>query len=604
MSMVISTNLSALNTTNQLNKNTTLMNSSLQKLSSGYSINSASDNSAGLAISEKMRSQIQGLDQASSNSQDATSLTQTADGALDETTTILKRMRELAVEASSETLTDDDRTSVQDETNSLRQEIDRISNDTEYNTKKLLNGDSGSATSVSGTNSAAINATLTTAGNNTATGTYTVDYTSVATQATTGLTTSNTGITASTASATSFAGDVSINGTTITIASGDTIDGVLKKINAETGTTGVTASLDTTTTSGNDFIKLTDSTYGSTSSITLKAANSTLTGLFNATTDTTATSVATSGTDASGTINGAAATASGNTLSAFDLTVTGNDSTLTALTSTTAYKSLQSAVTTANTNLSTAITATTETTAEGTFAAAITTATGTPASAVKTAVTNTYAAYTAALTSGNAATITSTKASLTSAIGTLGNATLTTALGDYNTASGTAITTAAAAVTSAKSALTAADPTATVTVDATNALTFQVGANSDQTMSLSIGDIDANALGVAGSTSTTGIDLSSSTSATAAITTIDAAIKKVSAERSNLGAIQNSLDSNITNLDTESENLTSAESNIRDTDMATEMATYTKLSVITQAATAMLAKANSQPQKVLTLLQQ
>jgi Flagellin and related hook-associated proteins len=122
-------------------------------------------------------------------------------------------------------------------------------------------------------------------------------------------------------------------------------------------------------------------------------------------------------------------------------------------------------------------------------------------------------------------------------------------------------------------------------------------------MSISISDMDATALGVAGSDSDSGIDLSSSQVATDAITTIDSAISKVAAERSNLGAVQNSLESNINNLDTESENLTSAESNIRDTDMASVMAEYTKLSVITQAATAMLSKANSQPQQVLTLLQ-
>lgn len=587
MSMVISTNLSALNTTNQLNKNTTLMNSSLQKLSSGYSINSASDNSAGLAISEKMRSQIQGLDQASSNSQNATSLTQTADGALDETTTILKRMRELAVESSSDTLTDSDRTSVQDETNSLRQELDRISNDTEYNTKKLLNGDSGSSTAVSGTNSAAIDATLTTAGNNTASGDYTVDYTAVATQATTGLaTTATSSITATTDSATAYAGDVSINGTTITIASGDTIDGVLKKINAQSGTTGVTAAMDTTSTS-HEFIKLTDSTYGTDSSITLKANNTTLTGLFNATADSTATSVTTSGTDASGTINGAAATASGNTLSAFDLTVTGNDATLASLK--TAYATTNAAAIT--------LASSTATTTASKLAALVTSAaasTGTTSSADIAA----GAAYTSAVSGGNATTI---AAALKTLVAT---AAVSTDSGTFKS-DGAAYTTASTASDSAAAAL-AKIPVATadVTVNATNALTFQVGANSKQTMTLSISDMDANSLGVAGSTSTTGIDLSSASSATTAITTIDAAISKVAAERSNLGAVQNSLDSNVSNLDTESENLTSAESNIRDTDMATEMATYTKLSVITQAATAMLAKANSQPQKVLTLLQQ
>ena len=584
MSMVINTNMSALNTTNQLNKNTSLMNSSLQKLSSGYSINNSADDSAGLAISEKMRGQIQGLDQASSNSQDATSLTQTADGALDETTTILKRMRELAVKASSDTLTDDDRTSIQDETNSLRQEVDRIANDTEYNTKKLINGNSGSTTAVSGTNSAAIDTKATVAGNNTDSGTYTVNYTSVATVATTGIGAAATsGIAATTDSATAYAGDLSINGTTVTIAAGDTIDGVLKKINAQTGTTGVTASMDTTTT-GNEFIKLTDKTYGSASQITLAANSTTLNKLFNAVAaNSDATSVTTKGTDATGTINGAAATAQGNTLSAFDLTVTGNDTNLAALNTTnqTASNLASSTAATAATDLASLV--------AKLAASAATTATADNAAAT---------AYTAAVSGGVAATIATAKAAL-----------YTTAAASTDAASKTAGTTSTASNTAAASATAAlaalgAVATADVNVDAKNALTFQVGANSDQTMRISIDNMDSNSLGVAGNTSTTGIDLTSAKNATDAITKIDAAIKKVSSERSNLGAVQNSLNHNVNNLKTESENLTSAESNIRDTDMASEMANYTKLSVVNQAATAMLAKANQQPSRVLTLLQQ
>lgn len=594
MSMVISNNISALNTTNQLNRNSSLMNSSLEKLSSGYSINSAADDASGLAISEKMRAQIQGLNQASDNSQDAISLTQTADGALDETNSILKRMRELAVKASSETLTDDDRDAIQDEVDQLRQEVDRISNDTEFNTKKLLNGDSGSSTAVSGANSAAINSTLTTAGNNTTSGTYKVNYTSVATQATTGLTTSTTGITAATNSAAAFAGDVSINGTTITIEDGDTIEGVLEKINAETTTTGVTATLDTSV-SGNYFIKLTDSDYGSDSSITLKADNSTLTGLFNATSSTTATSVTTTGTDATGTINGAAATAKGNTLSAFDLTVSGDDTALANFKigidnySGAGTDVLDTASTTADADLTAAIT-TLASSSDTTVAAA---ATALLAETLRTAdfddAAATLATAVAASTDSGDATdyATYSTAKLSSdAMYTIKSAdpnSATTTVDEYIANNGYA--------------------TANVTVDATNSLTFQVGANTDQTMALSIGDMDANALGVAGSTTTTGIDLSDADKATNAITTIDNAINKVAAARSNLGAVQNSLESNINNLDTESENLTSAESNIRDTDMASEMAEYTKLSVITQAATAMLAKANSNPQQVLTLLQ-
>lgn len=584
MSMVISTNMSALNTTNQLNKNTNLMNSSLEKLSSGYSINSAADNAAGLAISEKMRSQIQGLDQASSNSQDAISLAQTADGALDETTSILERMRELAVQASSDTLTDDDRSSIQDEVDELTQEIDRISNDTEYNTKKLLNGDSGATTSVSGTNSAAINTAATVAGNNTDSGTYVVNYTAVATQATTGLATSTTGIAAATDSASAFAGDIEINGTTITVDSNDTIQGVLEKINDETDTTGVTASLNTDT-SGNYYIALNNATYGSDSEVTVAADNATLTGLFNATASTTATSVTVNGTDAAGTINGAAATADGNTLTAFGLTVAGNDAELAALntayatTNATAVALVASTSATAATDLTSLVSALSASTAS--------TATADNAAAV---------AYTSAVSGGNATAIATAKAALYTTAAASTDATVVTA-GTTSAASNTA-------ATNAKNALSLI-PVATsdVTVDASTALTFQVGANSDQTMTISISDMDASSLGVAGEDADTGLDMSTVNSASDALTAIDAAIKKVSAERSNLGAVQNSLESNINNLDTESENLTSAESNIRDTDMASEMAEYTKLSVITQAATAMLSKANQQPQQVLTLLQ-
>lgn len=595
MSMVISTNMSALNTTNQLNRNSTLMNSSLEKLSSGYSINSAADNAAGLAISEKMRSQIQGLDQASSNSQDAISLAQTADGALDETSSILERMRELAVQAASDTLTDDDRASIQDETDQLRQEIDRISNDTEFNTKKLLNGTSGSTTAVSGANSAAINTTSTVAGNTTAAGTYTVNYTAIATQATTGLATSTTGITSITDSASAFAGDITINGTTVTIASGDTIEGVLEKINDLATTTGVTAKLNTDDTS-NQYIELVDSDYGSDSAITVAGDNTTLRGLFNATTSTTETSVTVNGTDAAGTINGAAAIGEGNTLTAFDLTVSGDDTSLKTL----------------NT-IKTDIGAYATTTDDLTTAAAATAAT--LVTELADLADSTDADVTAALTALEATTAYTTEYddAVTALAVAVGSSTDATDAADYtayiNAKTVDNATQAAAAADSTPGTTTVAQfiaaPVATVAVDVdtSNTLTFQVGANSDQLMTLSINDMDANALGVAGSTTTTGIDLSSVESASSAISTIDAAIKKVSAERSNLGAVQNSLESNINNLDTESENLTSAESNIRDTDMAKEMAEYTKLSVITQAATAMLAKANQQPSQVMSLLQ-
>lgn len=115
---------------------------SLEKLSSGLRINRAGDDAAGLSISEKMRGQIRGLDQAARNSQDAISLIQTGEGALNETQSILQRMRELAVQSGNDTNTSADRSEIQKEVNQLTSEINRIANTTEFNTVKLLNGDS------------------------------------------------------------------------------------------------------------------------------------------------------------------------------------------------------------------------------------------------------------------------------------------------------------------------------------------------------------------------------------------------------------------------------------------------------------------------------
>ncbi|MFY2253776.1 flagellin Hag [Priestia megaterium] len=139
--MRINHNIAALNTYNNYNKASQAQANSMEKLSSGLRINSAKDDAAGLAISEKMRGQVRGLDQASRNAQDGISLIQTAEGALTETQDILQRMRELAVQSSNDTNTDEDRGQIQKEVNQLAKEVTRISNDTEFNTKKLLTGE-------------------------------------------------------------------------------------------------------------------------------------------------------------------------------------------------------------------------------------------------------------------------------------------------------------------------------------------------------------------------------------------------------------------------------------------------------------------------------
>jgi len=141
--MRINNNLMAYNTHRQLSITGTNTSKAMEKLSSGLRINRAGDDAAGLAISEKMRAQIRGLDQASRNAQDGISLIQTAEGALDETHAILQRMRELAVQSATDTNTEADRSNIQDEIDQLASEITRISETTQFNTMNLLDGSFG-----------------------------------------------------------------------------------------------------------------------------------------------------------------------------------------------------------------------------------------------------------------------------------------------------------------------------------------------------------------------------------------------------------------------------------------------------------------------------
>lgn len=140
MGLRINSNIEALNAHRHLTTVSNQLAKSMERLSSGLRINRASDDAAGLAISEKMVAQVRGLDQAVRNAQDAISLVQTAEGALQETHSILQRMRELAVQASNGTLKDEDRAFIQQEVSNLLKEINRIATTTQFNTMQLLNG--------------------------------------------------------------------------------------------------------------------------------------------------------------------------------------------------------------------------------------------------------------------------------------------------------------------------------------------------------------------------------------------------------------------------------------------------------------------------------
>jgi flagellin len=140
MSLRINTNIAAMEAHRQLSMNDDALSTSLQRLSSGMRINSAKDDAAGLAITQRMLAQIQGTDQAQRNAQDAISILQTAEGALSTTQAVLQRMRQLAVEAANDTLTTSDRSNLATEMSQLSSELDRIATSTNFNTKQLLDG--------------------------------------------------------------------------------------------------------------------------------------------------------------------------------------------------------------------------------------------------------------------------------------------------------------------------------------------------------------------------------------------------------------------------------------------------------------------------------
>jgi flagellin len=469
--MRINHNIAALNTYRQLNSASGAQSKSMEKLSSGLRINRAGDDAAGLAISEKMRGQIRGLDMASKNAQDGISLIQTAEGALNETHSILQRMRELAVQSSNDTNTTADRGEIQKEIDQLVEEIDRIGNTTEFNTKKLLNGGAGlgvtfNSETVGGANSDWISIT---GGNaNTQTGTVNITQASSASGATQSIT-----VGAGTAGAQS----VSINGTTInytaTATAGTNADALRAAIESVADELGITVGGSGTT------IDLTSKEVGSSSSLTFDAN----------------------------------AAAIGTAVS--NVTTTGNDAT----------------ITTDTTSGATQITA-----AE-------------------------------MVSSGN---------------------TIKVISGDFE---GMEIKLNSSVMSS-----TANTNLANFDVDSNGTLSMMIGANEGQNMSINISDMRSSALGV------NAIDVSNSTSAESAVTTIQSAIDTVSAERSKLGAYQNRLEHTINNLGTSSENLTAAESRVRDVDMAKEMMNQTKNSILSQAAQAMLAQSNQIPQGVLQLL--
>ncbi len=273
MGLSINTNVMSLNAQRNLGKSQNDLSKSMQRLSSGLRINSAKDDAAGLAISDRMTSQIRGLNQAVRNSNDGISLAQTAEGALQETTNILQRMRELSVQSANDTNSASDRSSLQAEVNQLKQEMTRISDTTSFNGKNLLDGSMTSAQFQVGANA---NQTIS----------FGIESAKAADLGSNILTSTNddaTGIQAATPAATDTSGGNNVTAQTLTIVGPEgsgTVDvalnasanAIVGKVNEATATTGVEATALTTAT-------LSDLSADGTVSFDLQGTNSTAVGI-------------------------------------------------------------------------------------------------------------------------------------------------------------------------------------------------------------------------------------------------------------------------------------------------------------------------------------
>ena len=545
MAMIVQHNMSAMNANRMLGITNSSLAKSTEKLSSGYRINRAADDAAGLSISEKMRSQIRGLNKASDNAQDGISLIQTAEGALNESHSILQRMRELSVQASNGTETDDDREAVQKEIEQLQDELTRISSTTEFNTMKLLDGSLAGPQGVS-------------KGSNQTIGGQVANLKAAEIGMTAGKDTS-------TATNTGFFKKETIN-----------IDGADITVDWTTLTSEEKAALKQDWTAGSDSSKASKAATIMQDKINEAIDNSGL-GVAHVTVKSSVAAGVASfniksgseGTDSKININdGTAGTAV--------LSATLGDSG--AMAGTTNYSGA-------------AVTDTEKFYMNINGQSLVVTPTAVAANATMASVaTNLATNINAAIDTYNADRDDADKLkNVTVDVSKDGRLVVSSESGsvsfsDFGTGEA-----------AKKLGL---DASATKTA-ANGGMTLQIGANEGQTMNFGIEDMSAAALGVDGGK----VDIASQSGAQKATTTIDAAIKKVSEQRSKLGAVQNRLEHTIANLDTASENTQTSESRIRDTDMAEEMVAYSKNNILLQAGQSMLAQANQSNQGVLSLLQ-
>ena len=631
--MVIQHNMQAANANRMLNITTSAQSKSTEKLSSGYRINRAADDAAGLSISEKMRKQIRGLDKASSNAEDGVSAVQTAEGALTEVHSMLQRMNELATQAANGTNSKDtDRKAIQDEIDQLTTEIDRVSETTKFNETYLLKGNVDGASSKVKLNAhdAGLAGKLTDNGNGTAT--FKADTLAVGDKVKIAGKEYTIG---NSAKSSDYAkkGDAAVKPIAAgdSVTSGNTTTSIVKKITTTDATDTGTGKIGAAATdaagkwvAGDTIVDANGDTW--TYSTTLKLADNATTGgtdkgFYKTNSDGTNTTKAIANTTDLLKAGAKITTASTDTtlkkLNGLEV-VDDLGKNEVSIADDTAIKALQDGIKAGDT---VSVGGTTKTVTAETPKTFDEIKKETALGAVGTNVAIGSKTYTIG-TSTDETAKTITKDDFLAAIkdGDKVKVDTNTYTAIIKSSDDDSITLEDAYSKMAKELETAssigAETAATVknngngtfdiikgTVEVKDALAFSlhVGADADMTnkINVNIDSMSAAGLGIKG----INISDDNGASATYAIDAITDAISKVSAQRSSLGAVQNRLEHTINNLDNVSENTSSAESRIRDTDMAEEMVNYSKNNILAQAGQSMLAQANQSNQGVLSLLQ-
>lgn len=548
MPQVINTNVSSLTAQRNLNTSQASLQVSLQRLSSGLRINSAKDDAAGLAISERFSAQIRGLDQARRNANDGISLAQTAEGALQSSGDILQRIRELAVQSANATNSSTDRNAINAEVQQLTQELQRIATTTEFNGQKLLDGSFSAATFQVGANA---NQTITATSGNfqvQSYGNYRIG-----------------GLKAYTANGVGDLVKGSTEGANITQFGTD----------ADTSKIAANGTLTFATSTGTYDVKYTGGTAGSAQSAEQVAA-----AINQAQTGVTASAITSF-------VLGSAADGSGGTGVGFMQNTAYSFLIATDTANATPSSFTTISFTTGGVTSSSSVNSLDQLNAAAQAFNDVAGKTGLTAKIVQTD--NATATYALQLTNEAGKDVRIVNNSTTDAI----------SLADTKVLDGDTTT------SGNNQTLAAIGTAGTWTAGSGSWVTGQVVLDSDK--SFSVTESTAQWMKA---TTTTGaqlqssekIDVSTIDSANRTLAIVDSALAAINSQRARYGALQSRFDNTITNLQTTSENLNASRSRIRDADFAEETAKLTRAQILQQAGTAMLSQANNLPQQVLTLL--